>query len=176
MTTAKKQPICKILLNLDEDPKVQFFPWELEVRNVAASMCKTITPRGLLSVLLTDEQWNAYSANITVDPQGLVVIAPRFTPPQLHRHKRHHDQCRALCGDGIQHQTPGVVHAWGRPQNCHLREPTLRRSTNCKTLGRRFYLNEHTMKDFNCAGINLILVLVACMILYVWFSMHALLQ
>ena len=83
MSIAKKQPLCKILLTLDEDPKVQFFPWELEVRNVAASMCKTITPRGLLSVLLTDEQWNAYSANITVDPQGLVVIAPRFAPPNF---------------------------------------------------------------------------------------------
>ncbi len=76
-----KKPVVEIFTNLEEDPKIHFFPWELEVRNAAASLCRTITPRGLLSVLLTDEQWNAYSANRTVDAQGQVVIAARYVPP-----------------------------------------------------------------------------------------------
>ena len=79
--TSSKKPTAEILTSLDEDPKVHFFPWQLDVRNTAASMCKHITPRGLLSVLLDDEQWSAYPANISIDPQGQVVIAPRYTPP-----------------------------------------------------------------------------------------------
>ena len=79
--TSSKKATAEILSSLDEDPKVNFFPWQLDVRNTAASMCKHITPRGLLTVLLDDEQWAAYPANITTDPQGQEVIAPRYTPP-----------------------------------------------------------------------------------------------
>ena len=34
-----------------------------------------------MSLVLTDAQWNAYSANRGVDQQGDLVIAPRFIPP-----------------------------------------------------------------------------------------------
>ena len=51
------------------------------MRNAAAAICKPITPRGLLSLVLTDPQWNAYPANISVDAQGQQVIAPRYNPP-----------------------------------------------------------------------------------------------
>jgi hypothetical protein len=84
MSTTKR-PSVKILMNLEEDPKVQFFPWELEVHNVAASMCKTITPRGLLSVLLTDQQWNSYSANLGIDQQGLPSLPPVMPHPPISR-------------------------------------------------------------------------------------------
>ena len=79
--SAPKKPSVEILISLDEEPKVNFFPWQIEVCNVAASLCKTISPRGLLSLVLTDTQWNEYPANTTTDAQGNAVIAPRTTPP-----------------------------------------------------------------------------------------------
>ena len=60
---------------------MSFYPWELAVRNAAASVCKAITPRGLLSLVLTDPQWDAYGANQIFDQAGHAVIAPRFVPP-----------------------------------------------------------------------------------------------
>ena len=80
MSAAKKLTAVEILTPLEEDPKVSFFAWELDVRNVAASICKTLTPRGLLSLLLTDVQWASYPANSSIDDQGHVVIAPRYVP------------------------------------------------------------------------------------------------
>lgn len=70
-----------ILATLEEDPKTNFFPWEIAVIDAAASRCKTLTPRGLLSALLTVEQWNTYPANLSVDGNGQQVIAPRYAPP-----------------------------------------------------------------------------------------------
>jgi hypothetical protein len=61
-------------------PRVNFFPWELEVRNEAASVCKTLCHTGLLSTLLTNAQWANYPTNITTDSQGNVVIAPPYVP------------------------------------------------------------------------------------------------
>ncbi len=72
----------EILTTLDEDPKLNYFPWQLNVRNAAAAMCKTITPRGLLSVVLEDDQWQVYPANISIDAQGATAIAGRYTPPE----------------------------------------------------------------------------------------------
>jgi hypothetical protein len=79
MSTLKKIPV-EILSTLDEEPRVNYFPWELEVRSRAASLCKNQQPRGLLSVLLTVAQWNDYAANSSVDAHGTIVIAPRYTP------------------------------------------------------------------------------------------------
>ncbi len=80
MYAAKKLPV-EILISLDEEPKVNFFPWQIEVCNIAASLCKTISPRGLLSLVLMDTQWNEYPVNTTIDSQGNAVITPRTTPP-----------------------------------------------------------------------------------------------
>ena len=80
MTTSTKINV-EILTTLDEDPKVNYFPWQLNVRNAAAALCKTITPRGLLSLVLEDDQWQAYPANVSIDAQGATVIASRYTPP-----------------------------------------------------------------------------------------------
>ncbi len=70
-----------ILTTLEEDPKTNLFPWELAVIDAASSRCKALTPRGLLSALLTTEQWNTYPANLSVDANGQQVIAPRCAPP-----------------------------------------------------------------------------------------------
>ncbi len=77
MALSKKSTV-KILSSLDEEPKLRFFPWEIDVRNAAAAMCRTITPRGLLSVALSDAQWDAYPENVSVDSQGQIIIAARF--------------------------------------------------------------------------------------------------
>ncbi len=81
MSASKKQVHVEILTTLNEEPKLNFFSWEVAVRNAAAAICKPITPRGLLSPVLTDPQLNAYPANISVDAQGQQVIAPRYNPP-----------------------------------------------------------------------------------------------
>jgi hypothetical protein len=81
MSVPKKHVHVEILTTLDEEPKLNFFPWEVAVRNAAATICKTISPRGLLSLVLTDPQWNVYPANLSVDAQGQQVIAPRYNPP-----------------------------------------------------------------------------------------------
>jgi hypothetical protein len=78
--SAPKKPSVEILISLNEEPKVNFFPWQIEVCNVAASLCKTISPRGLLSLVLTDTQWNEYPS-YTTDAQGNAVINPRTSPP-----------------------------------------------------------------------------------------------
>jgi hypothetical protein len=79
-------------LNFLPKVKVNFFPWQLDVRNTAASMCKHITPRGLLSNHFDDKQLVAYPANnsidlqgqaVIADPQGQAVIAPRGNCPSL---------------------------------------------------------------------------------------------
>jgi hypothetical protein len=80
MTTAVKA--VEILTTLAEDPHVMFFPWQLDVHDTAAGMAKSIHLNGLLSEILTPEQWAAYPGNTIVDAQGQPQIAPRYTPPQ----------------------------------------------------------------------------------------------
>jgi hypothetical protein len=77
MTTAVKN--VEILTTLDEDPHVTFFAWESDVQDVASGMAKSIHPLGLLSHILTDEQWAAYPGN-TIIVNGQPQIEPRFIP------------------------------------------------------------------------------------------------
>ena len=79
MTTTIKN--VEILATLDEDPHVSFFPWEMEVQDIAASMAKSLHPQGLLSDILTDVQWAAYPGNSTLDANGQTQIAARFQLP-----------------------------------------------------------------------------------------------
>ena len=82
MSNAKsKLPTVEILATLDDEPAVNFFPWQKDVRTQAAGQCKHITATGLLSVLLTDQQWAEYPSNNSIDAQGNPVLAPRFVPP-----------------------------------------------------------------------------------------------
>ena len=64
MTTVK--PV-EILTTLDQEPNVNFFPWEMDVQDVAAGMAKSLHDQGLLSAILTDEQWDAHPGNSVVD-------------------------------------------------------------------------------------------------------------
>jgi hypothetical protein len=78
MTSVPKN--VEILTNLEEDPHVAFFSWELDVHDVAAGMAKPIHQHGLLSHVLTNEQWASYPGNSAPDQNGNIVIAPRYTP------------------------------------------------------------------------------------------------
>ena len=81
MTIATKN--VEILTSLTEDPYVSFFPWKLDVHDTASGMAKSIDPRGLLSEILTDEEWAAYPGNKTTDA--------KWTNPD----------CRAIPGTGV---------------------------------------------------------------------------
>jgi hypothetical protein len=78
MTTTVKN--VEILTTLEEDPNVTFFAWESDVHDIASGMAKSIHPLGLLSDVLTDEQWANYPGNTTM-VNGQLQSAPRYTPP-----------------------------------------------------------------------------------------------
>ena len=79
MTTVTKN--VEILTTLNENPYVSFFPWEMDIHDVAAGMAKSIHPLGLLSAILTDEQWNTYPGNSTMDQNGQIQLLARYQPP-----------------------------------------------------------------------------------------------
>jgi hypothetical protein len=78
MTTVKA---VEILTTLDNEPSVNFFPWEMDVHDVAAGMAKSLHDQGLLSSILTDEQWAAHPGNSVVDQQGNIQVAQRYQLP-----------------------------------------------------------------------------------------------
>ena len=79
MVSTVKQ--VEILTTLEQDPHVNFFPWEIDVQDTAASMAKSIHPLGLLSEVLTDEQWAVYPGNAVMDQNGQIQLAARYIPP-----------------------------------------------------------------------------------------------
>ena len=64
MTTKEDQ--FTIATTLDEDPEIIFFTWKLNIEYVAAGAVTLIEPTGLLTVVMTDEEWAAYPANTVV--------------------------------------------------------------------------------------------------------------
>ncbi len=61
-----------------------YFTWKVNIQNrAAANMATIVECTGLLSLILTDEEWDAYTANRTVAPDGSIVIAIR-PEPSLH--------------------------------------------------------------------------------------------
>ena len=87
MTASVK--VVEILTTLDENPHVNFFPWEMDIHDTAASMAKSLHPNGLLSAVLTDEQWARYPGNTVPDANGQNQVLSRFSPPvyiEVHDH------------------------------------------------------------------------------------------
>ena len=93
MTTVKPAAV-EILTTLDQDPNVNFFPWEMDVQDVAAGMAKSLHDQGLLSAILTDEQWAAHPGNSVVDQNGTVQIdRPAIHTSSTSRHQQQHVEC-----------------------------------------------------------------------------------
>ncbi len=120
-----KKAAIEILTTLDEEPRVNFFPWELDVRNSATASCKTLCRTGLLSSLLKNAQWADYPTNITTDAQGNVAITPPARQTQRPNEQRRLDGCL-----NIQRANLRVDH-WGRDtEGSHREKPRARDSSN----------------------------------------------
>ena len=84
MTTKEDQ--FTIATTLDEDPEINFFTWKLNIEDVAAFAATLIEPTGLLTVVMTDEEWAAYPANTvvvvaTANAPATTAITARPTEP-----------------------------------------------------------------------------------------------
>ena len=84
MTTKEDQ--FTIATTLDEDPEINFFTWKLNIEDVAAGAATLIEPTGLLTVVMTDEEWAAYPANTvavaaTANAPATTAITGRPTEP-----------------------------------------------------------------------------------------------
>jgi hypothetical protein len=71
MANKSKIGTVKILSTLEDNPQVNFFPWEMDVQDAAATLARTLHQLGLclLSLVLTDRQC---TGSTTVDGQGKV--------------------------------------------------------------------------------------------------------
>ncbi len=65
---------------LDTDPEINFIPWELNIQDVAATKARNLHPRGLLSLVLNQHQWDTHALNTSI-VDGQAVIANRFVLP-----------------------------------------------------------------------------------------------
>jgi hypothetical protein len=64
---------------LDTDPEINFINWELNVHDVATTTERTIAgAQGLLGLVRNTTQSNAHALNISINDEGLQVIAPRY--------------------------------------------------------------------------------------------------
>ena len=71
----------EIGVSLEHDPELMYFTWKVNLQNRAANMATIVDRSGLLSLILTDEEWANYSANRTVEADGSITIAPRPQAP-----------------------------------------------------------------------------------------------
>jgi hypothetical protein len=71
----------EIGVSLEYDPELMYFTWKVNIQNRAANMATIVDRSGLLSLILTDEEWANYSANCTVEADGSITIAPRPQAP-----------------------------------------------------------------------------------------------
>ena len=55
-----------IAITLDDDPEINYFGWRINVEDVAANTATLIELTGLLTLVMTDAEWNAYPANTTI--------------------------------------------------------------------------------------------------------------
>ena len=66
----------EIGVSLEHDPELMYFTWKVNLQNRAANMATIVERTGLLSLILTDKEWDDYSANRSVAADGSIVIAP----------------------------------------------------------------------------------------------------
>ncbi len=68
-------------ISLECDPELNYLPWKVSVENFAASKATIITQTGLLTDILSNEQWDALPLNRSSSPNGTLTIAARPVIP-----------------------------------------------------------------------------------------------
>jgi hypothetical protein len=68
-------------ISLECDPELNYLPWRVSVENFVASKATVIAPTGLLTDILSDQQWDNLPLNRSASPGGTMTIAPRPALP-----------------------------------------------------------------------------------------------
>jgi hypothetical protein len=70
------------MISLEHDPELLYWSWKVHMENAAANMATIVQPTGLLSEILTDQEWDDYAANRSHSPENnTLTIAPRPKAP-----------------------------------------------------------------------------------------------
>ena len=79
MTT---KAVNDISVNLEHEAELRILEWRLEVQAIAASLATIVTPTGLLTHVLTDQEWTDHLANRSTSLRSLSarVQSVRFVP------------------------------------------------------------------------------------------------
>jgi hypothetical protein len=84
MTNNLKIGNVEILTTLEDDPHVNFFPWEMDMQDAAATLTRTLHHLGLLSSVLTDRQWGDYPET----PRSMPKVRSKSRPDTRLRRTR----------------------------------------------------------------------------------------
>ena len=68
-------------ISLEHDPELMYWTWKVHTEDAAANLATIVETTGLLSEMLTDEEWDAYPANRSASPGGTVTVAARPAAP-----------------------------------------------------------------------------------------------
>ena len=82
MKTTNIDPLAtQIGCSLEHEPELLFFTWKVQVQNLAANKATIVETSGLLTLVLSDEEWANHEVNRSLAPDGTLVIAPRPIEP-----------------------------------------------------------------------------------------------
>jgi hypothetical protein len=79
--TSSESLLCDMGVSLEFEPELHYFLWKVGVEDCASRNATIVEPTGLLTDILTDTEWTAFSMNRSRSPEGTVTIAPRPTAP-----------------------------------------------------------------------------------------------
>ena len=68
-------------ISLEHDPELMYWTWKVHTEDAAANLATIVETTGLLSEMLTYEEWDAYPANRSASPGGTVAVAARPAAP-----------------------------------------------------------------------------------------------
>ena len=81
MTTNAADISYDLGINLEEDPELNILSWKLKVQEVASSLATSVSPSGLLTHILDDQEWQDHLANRSTSRGGTITVAPRHASP-----------------------------------------------------------------------------------------------
>jgi hypothetical protein len=81
MTTNAADVSYDLGINLEEDPELNILSWKLKVQEVASSLATAVSPSGLITHILDDQEWRDHLASRSTSPNGTITVAPCPTSP-----------------------------------------------------------------------------------------------